>query len=1057
MMHSKPKGLIDWFIHNHVAANILMMLFVIGGLISVNQMRTETFPSIDPRLITVSVIYPGANPQEIADGITSRIEESLLGIEGVKRVASTASEGSGVVNVELENFADADDVYNEVETAVNGLVDFPPENAERPIIAKARVTPNVLTLAIHGEAPEATLKHWAETIEDELQAIPGVAQTSLRGIRNSQISIEVPEAALRRYGLSLDQVGQAVRSFSQDLSAGTLETEGGDVLLRVQEKRYTREEFETIVIRTLPDGSTLRLADIATVVDGFDDVNLISRFQGERAAFIDVKRTDTADTITVANDVKAYLNEVSLPNGLQLSLQQNETVILKDRISLMVRNGILGFLLVFLILLLFLDLKLAFWTSAAIPVSFLGGLMLINFMGYSINMITLFALIIVLGIVVDDAIVTGESIFDEQDNAPGKDAVLSGVKKVIAPVSVGVATTMAAFGPLIFSTGTMGQIVGSVPVVVIAILTVSLLEAYFILPAHLSNSKRWSRGILAWVREHFASGLRWYVEHVVLPSARWAMRWRYLTVVCFFAIASIVGTLVQTGHVRFIFFPQIEADQVTINVTMPQGTPFEVTKQTMMEIEAAVEQVRQEIDGDRPPEDSALKSVWLSIGETAGAGPPHARGNGRNGNHLGQMIVQLVSSDFRDIGSGEIESRIQALISDLPNIETLELRSSLIGSEADIEVELSHENEAVLIQAAEALKQEMAAIEGAVDVRDSFQEGKAEYVIELNAQGLAVGLTPQEVGRQLRSAFFGLEVQRFQRGSNEVIAYVRYPKEERERLQTLQDVRIRLANGREVPLQSVAYFKEQIGYSQINTVNGRQVVTVSGDADPKKTTPNEILALMESELLPQLTTKFAGLDYSFEGETRDQREDMASLGRNMLIAMILIYVLLGSQLRSYVQPFVIMAAIPFGVVGAIGGHFVLGYDLTFISMFGMVALAGVVVNDSVVLMDYYNYERERGLSAFDATISAIRRRFRPILLTTLSTSLGLLPMLLEKSMQAVFLIPMVISLAMGLLFATFVILLLVPSFLLVVDDFHQFSLRLFGSKGDDSEADVVMA
>lgn len=1050
-MRHHAKGLIDWFIHNHVAANILMLLFVVGGLISVFTMRTETFPSIDPRLVTVTVIYPGANPQDIADGVTSRIEESLSGIEGVKRVASTASEGSGVVRVELENFADADDVYNDVETAVNSLVDFPPENAERPIIAKARVTPNVMTLALHGDVPEATLKFWAETIENELQGLPGVAQTKLRGIRQSQISIEVPEAALRRYGLSLEQVGMAVSNFSQDLSAGTLETQGGDVLLRVQEKRYTKEEFEAIVVRTLPDGSVLRLADIGTVEDGFEDVNLISRFQGEAAAFVDVKRSDTADTLAVAEAVKAYLAEVSLPQGLQVSLQQDETVILKDRISLMVRNGILGFLLVFLILLLFLDLKLAFWTSAAIPVSFLGGLMLINGMGYSINMITLFALIIVLGIVVDDAIVVGESIFDEQDRAGGRDVVTRGVKRVIAPVTVGVATTMAAFGPLIFSTGTLGQIVRSVPVVVIAILTVSLLEAYFILPAHLSSSKRWSRGILASVRERVAAGLSWYVERVVVPCAQWAMRWRYATMVSFFAVAWVVLTLVQVGFVRFIFFPQIEGDQITINVTMPQGTPFAVTKETMLQIEDAVMQVRAEVDGDAAPEDSAFKSIWLSIGEAeATGGHPGTQGSGNKGNHLGQMKVQLVSGDFREIGSGQIESMIQDRIGVLPNVETLEIQSTLVGADADIEIELNHENEATLIAAAEALKDELAAIEGSRDVKDSFQEGKAEYVIALNAEGLAVGLTPQEVGRQLRAAFFGLEVQRFQRGRNEVIAYVRYPKAERERLQALMDVRIRTARGTEVPLKSVATFKEQIGYSQINTVDGRRVVTVSGDADPAMTTPNAILQLLESDVLPQMQTRYAGLRYSFEGETRDQREDMASLARNMMIALILIYVLLGSQLRSYVQPFVIMAAIPFGVVGAIAGHFVLGYDLTFISFFGMVALMGVVVNDSVVLLDYYNLERLRGLDSLEASISAIRRRFRPILLTTLSTSLGLLPMLLERSLQARFLIPMVISLALGLLFATFVVLLLVPALLLIVEDVKALAKRLVGAGTEEA-------
>ncbi|NNE37429.1 MAG: efflux RND transporter permease subunit, partial [Gammaproteobacteria bacterium] len=416
--NNQSRGLIFWFIENHVAANILMILFVVGGIVTIKNMRTETFPSIDPRLVTVSVIYPGASPNEVADSITSRVEEELVGIEGVKRVASTASEGIGIVNIELMDFANADDVYNDVETAVNSLIDFPPEDAERPIINKVRITPNVITLAIHGDVSEHTVKYWAETIEDELRQLPGVALTQLRGIRDYQISIEVPEITLQKYGLTLGQIANTIRQFAEDIPAGTIEARQGDILLRVQEKRYTGMEFQNIVVRTLPDGSSLRLGDIANIEDGFEDINLVSKFNNERAAFIDVKRSESEDTLSVADTVKLYLDTVQLPSGLKLTLQEDETINLKDRISLMIRNGILGFMLVFLILLLFLDFKLAFWTSAAIPISFLGGLMIIGNLGESLNMISLFALIVVLGIVVDDSIVTGESIFEIQEKFP---------------------------------------------------------------------------------------------------------------------------------------------------------------------------------------------------------------------------------------------------------------------------------------------------------------------------------------------------------------------------------------------------------------------------------------------------------------------------------------------------------------------------------------------------------------------------------------------------------------------------------------------------------------
>lgn len=1035
------RGIIGWFVYNKVAANILMLLLVVGGLVGVSGMRTETFPSIDPRMISITVAYPGAAPYEIADAITSRVEQELVGIEGVRRIQSTAAEGYGLIRVELQDFVDPDDVYNDVETAVNSLQEFPPEDAERPMITKVRVTPQVLTLALHGDVSEDALNYWAETIEDDLRTLPGVAMTNLRGLRNQAISVEISEQALRRYNLSLQEIGSAINRFSVDIPAGTIEATRGEIVVRVQDRRYTGEQFASIVVRTLPDGSALRIGDIGQVVDGYEDINLVSRFNGERAAFIAVNRSETSDTLAVAEGVKDYLSTVSLPSGLQLTMQQDETVTLVDRISLMMRNALLGFALVFLILLLFLDLKLAFWVSAAIPISFLGGLMLIDMMGYSLNMISLFALIVVLGIVVDDGIVTGESIYEAQEEHPGDpDAVITGVKNVLAPVTVGVLTTMAAFAPLAFSTGTMGQIIGVIPVVVISILFISLVEAYFILPAHLSSPTRWSRGLMASLRDRFARKLAQLVDRAVLPTARFAIRWRYATLAAFLGIAIIAAGVVQAGIVRFLFFPQIEGDEVIVTVTMPQGTPFATTEATLLQIEAAAETVRQELATDA--ELGIYESVSVSIGETATAGfQVSGMGNDRS-NHLGQMTIQLVPSDFRQSSSSDVENRLRALIQDLPNIERLEFQSSPIGSEPDIEIELSHPEEQRLNQAAAELKNRLTQIAGTRDVTDNFEPGKTEFVMRLNAEGLAIGLTPAELGRQLREAYFGLEVDRFQRGRSEVIVYVRYPKAQRESLASLDHARIRLPDGGEVPLLQVADIQEQTGYSEITTVNGRRVISVTAHVDPEVATPGDIITALQQQILPELKTRYANLDASFEGETREQSEDLASLLRNMAIALLLIYVVLGAQLRSYVQPFVIMSAIPFGMVGAVLGHWLLGYDLTFISLFGMVALMGVIVNDSVVLIDYLNNHQQAGGSLTDSALAAVRRRFRPILLTTLSTFLGLLPMLLETSLQAQFLIPMVVSLTTGLVFGTPVILLLVPCLIVTIDDVKRSSRRM---------------
>lgn len=1026
-------GMIGWFVHNHVAANILMLLFVVGGLISVATMRTETFPSVDPRMVSVSVSYPGATPYEVAEGITSRVEEALTGINGVKRITGTATEGYGVVTVELEDFADADDVYNDVETAVNGLSDFPPADAERPIVNKAKVTPTVLRIALYGDVPEETLAYWTETLDEELRQLPEVSLTSTSGVRDYQISVEVSEDTLRHYNLSLSDISTAIQAFSIDIPAGTIEARQGDILLRIQQKRYDAEAFSRIALRTLEDGSTLYLGDVASVVDGFDDVNLISEFNGQRAAFITINRSETEDTLRVAGAAKDYLETVALPEGLQVGLQRDRTFVLKERISLMLRNAVLGFMMVFIILLLFLDLKLAFWTSAAIPVSFLGGLMLINLMGYSINMVSLFALIVVLGIVVDDAIVTGESIFDAQEKYDDNPhAVMHGVKRVVAPVTVGVTTTIAAFAPLIFSSGTFGQIIKVIPIAVIPILAISLLEAFFILPSHLEKPNRWSRGIIADIRTRISAGLFYGIDRYITPLAAFSIKWRYVTLAIFIGWGIITAGLFSSGTVRFIFFPRIESDRVNISVTMPRGTPFEMTRDAMTQVNNAVQSVRADLRAEAGYD--LFESTSLSVGERSSDSNPSESGGRNSGAHLGQVRIRLVSSDLRTHSSSAIESMIRERIGDLPNVEELSLESSLMGDDADIEVELTHPDEATLSEAADALKAALAAIDGTKEISDSFEEGKTEYLFDVTPEGLAVGLTPAKLGEQLRGTFFGLEAQRLQRGRNEVIVYVRYPKAEREDLSTLSRARIRLDDGREVPLSSVAKITEQTGYSTITTVDGRMIVSVTADVDYSITTPNDVVAKMTDELLPDLQARYTGLHYSFEGETREQREDLSSLGRNMTIALLLIYVLLGAQLRSYVQPLIIMSAIPFGVIGAVWGHFLLGYDLSFISLFGIVALSGVVVNDSVVLMDYFNMQKKAGLPTYESALSAVQRRFRPILLTTLTTSLGLLPMLMETSMQARFLIPMVISLAVGILFATTIILLLVPNLIMVIDD-----------------------
>ncbi|MFN2354996.1 MAG: efflux RND transporter permease subunit [Desulfopila sp.] len=1038
------SGIVQWFIGNRVAVNLLMLFLISGGIMATFNMRMELFPCVDPRTITIQVPYPGATPNEVEDGITRRLEEAVIGVEGVKQVTSIAQENIGVVTLEVEEFINTADVLDDVENAVDQLVEFPPQDAEEMIVTLVKPQPEVITLALYGDVPELTLKGWAERIKDEMVRSKGISLVSLTGDRDYEISIEISENNLRRYNLTLEEVGGIVAAWSLDLPAGTVESESGDILLRVQEKGYTGEAFEQIVVRSGPDGSLLRsgpdgsllrLGNIATIVDGFKDDNLITRYNGQSAIFIKVSRSESQDALAVEQAVLDFLEEVRLPAGIRIDILEDRTVLLKQRMNLLLRNGLIGYTLVFLVLLLFLDLKLAFWTSLGIPISFLGGLLVVNLIGMSFNMITLFALIVVLGIVVDDAIVIGESIFTEQEaGSKGAAAAAKGVMAVRAPVTIGVLTTVAAFAPLAFTTGTLGQIMRPIPIFVISILLISLVEAFIILPAHLSSSSRWSRGIVADISENFNRMLNHFVDSFFLPLLRKAIELRYAVLALFAAILLIMFGMVQGGIIRFIFFPQIEGDQVTATLVMPVGTPFEVTEKNAEGILNAAAQVQADLQSEEGK--NLFKSTSLIIGALfSEQGPAGAQGVSATTSNRADLRIQLIDAPLRTVSARDVEYRLQEAVGNIPNVDELSYNSSLVSGGEDIKIELANDDVDLLSGAVSRLKEKMGNLDGVTEIADTLKAGKLEYVFELTPEGLAAGLKPGDIGRQLRNAFFGYEVQRIQRAREELKVMVRYPKDEREQIHNIYDFRINLPDGGQAPITQMTKIREQRSYEQIIRVNAQRVANVTADVDEQLTTPQEVLDFIMTEIIPTIREEFPGLSARVAGESEDRNEDMASLAGNMLIALLIIFVMLGAQLRSYVQPLIVMAVIPFGVVGALLGHLLLGYDLSFISAFGIVALTGVVINDSVVLIDYYNKQhREEGLEQADAICKAVRRRLRPILLTTMTTSLALLPMLLESSLQARFLIPMAISLAFGLLFASFVLLLLLPIMLRIVSD-----------------------
>lgn len=1027
----------DYFAGNPVAANLLMAIMLIGGFVAATSITSQTFPTLDLGQINITVPYPGATPSEVEESITRRIEEAVIGIDGVKRVTSRAYENSGAVSVELKDFADQSKVRDDIEMAVERLSDFPPGRAEEPDIVRLETVGEVMTLVVSSELSDLELRQGAELVEQELLAIPSVSLVSLFGAKDYEISIEVKQENLRRYGLSISEVADVVRASSLNLSSGEIRTKAGDLLLRTNKKSYSGKEFEDITVRALPNGSLLKLKDIAQIRDGFTEDELIHEFNGKKSLFLKVQKSESEDAIAIANDIRTRLATYSPPSGIDIDIWDDATETTKNYLSIMIRNGILGFILVFLFLVLMLDLRLATWVAMGVPITFFGAFIFFDFFGVNFTFFTLLALIIVLGIVVDDAVVVGENIIAEQEGGlTGIDAARKGVGGVAAPVTVGVLTTMAAFAPLGLVSGFLSQFYQAVPIVVITVLLMSLIEAFLILPAHLTHGSNWSRWPLDNIQQTVSRGLAAFRANVVMPQVQNAIRYRKTTItasVLFFALAM---SLVAFKIVRFEFLPSIESTRISASLAFPIGTPFEVTQAAAEKLVSAAERVNERAEGD------SFKSVSMTVGgQTSTGGGPFGGGRVTMANHLASIQIRLNPEPLRKLSADELERMWRNEVGRIPGVEKLNYVSQFFGNPSDIAFELTHQDDAVLSEAVEELKARYEAFPAMFEVQDSNSLGKRQYDIELTPAGLAAGLSPGDVAVQLRQLFYGEEVHRIQRGREELRVMVRYPENERRSAVNFFDVRIRLADGTEAPLTELAAVTENRSYSSIERVNGRRIVTVSGRVDRSVMMPEDIENELTATYLPALKDKYIGLQISEAGFRSDERESIASLGRLALLAMLIIFALLASLLRSYSQPLIILAGIPFGAAGAFIGHFMLGYNLSFYSLFGVVALAGVVVNDSLILMDKYNrLMKEGGYSCEEAVLKATERRFRPIFLTTATTSLGLMPLIFETSTSAQFIIPLAISLAIGILFASILILFVVPTMIVI----HHNATKKFG-------------
>ncbi len=1049
---AEKKGLLAWFATNHVAANLLMLLIIVAGLLTVLTMKVEFFPEFTLDMISITVPYRGATPIDVEQGVILRVEEAIAAVDGIKRITASAAEGVGMVLVELEDYADSRKALDDIKAEVDRIITFP-EETEKPIITELTSRYEVITAVLYGDVSEKTLKKLADRVRDDLTTLPNISQVDVTGVRPYEISIDISEENLRRYGLSFEQVSAAVRRSSLDVPAGSVKTKGGEILVRTQGQKYYGPEFEKIIVLSKNDGTQVRLGDIATVTDGFEDTDMYARFDGHPAAFVKVFRVARQDALNVARTVKQYVRREKniLPAGVSIATWQDQSEILRARIGLLTKNACFGLTLVFLCLMLFLNVRLAFWTTMGIPTSFLGAFWLLPKFGVSINMISLFAFIMSLGLVVDDAIVVGENIFALRQRGLSRiDAAIKGVKEMVAPVTLAVLTTIFAFVPMLFIPGIMGKIMRVIPIVVISVLLVSLIEALLILPAHLSaggfkNKFILFRGIeklrLAVERRLFA-----FVKGPFASFVERAVKGRYVTLAVGIAIFLVTIGWIAGGYIKIVFFDPVEADNMLATLTMPQGTPVQQTQRIVERIEKAALQVQRQFDANRPGKPSLFRHMATIIGDqpsSRGGGPVQQAG-GAGGANLAEVNVELLSSEDRNPNAEsttKMQNRWREIVGEIPGISSLTFLGRIVSTGKAVDVELSHRNFDNLLKAAESLKVILHGYTGVSDITDDFEQGKAELKLRLSESGRNLGLTLADLAEQVRHAFYGDEAQRIQRGRDDIRVMVRYPERERKSLADIENLRIRLPDGTEIPFKEVAMVRYGRGFAAIRRVDRRRVVSVAAEVDQAVANSAEINADLAERVLPGLMREYPGLQYRFAGEERERSESLSSLLVTFPLAMLAIYALLAVQFRSYFQPLIVMSAIPFGIVGAIIGHIVMGwvlgtkFNLGILSLFGIVALSGVVVNDSLILIDLINRERKEGLPLVQIIRDCATRRFRPIMLTTLTTFFGLASMIFSRSLQARFLIPMAISLGFGVVFATLITLLLVPSLYMILEDF----------------------
>ena len=1032
--------MIAYMAGNRVAANLLMVFILAGGLLSVGSIDQEVLPEYSLNRIQVSVPYPGASPEEMEEAVVRRVEERVRSVEGVGSVESVAAEGRATVVAELVRGTNAERSLNDIKAAIDGIQSLP-TGAERPQVTEMTSRLSVMRVALYGDVPERTLKELAHRTADEIAALPEVSQVRTTGVRDYEISIEVPASHLTALGLTLADVATVVRDGALELSAGSLDTRYERVRIRTTGRSVDQYDFEDIIVRAHADGTVVRLGDIAEVRDEFAEGEVLSRYNGQLAAFVEVYRTTDERVLDISKAVNQYLTDSAaprLPRGVRVDVWSNEAEGFATALSLMLRNALLGLLLVLAGLTLFLELRLAFWVAAGIVVSFVGTLGAMAALDASINLVSLFAFILVMGIVVDDAVVVGENIATERDHgSDGLAGTIRGTRRVASPVIFGVLTTVAAFCPLLFVPGSLGTIAGTIPMIVIATLLFSLVESLLVLPHHLTTSSapvagganRRSRGGLhARLRARVRRGMERFVNGPLDRALHFATARPWVTVAM--GVGALIGCIgmIPAGVVGVAFTPYVEGDFVTARLEMPEGTPRARTASAAQRLGDAGRRAVDRLSGGRPEgAEPLLTGVAITLGGTL-TGVGSASGAPESGAraHTAEVQLRLLDEERRNISASVFEQAWREEADRIDEPWDLEITANLVDLGRPLHVELAHPDAVRLAAIADTLSEHLRASPGIFNVRSDMDRGVREIQVDPKPEARTLGFTVDELARQVRAAFFGEEAQRVQRDREELRVYVRLPGHERNSVADLETYRLRTPEGSVVHLDQVADLRFGASPLAVRRKDGTRVATVTAEVDATTLTSQAASQRLDA-LLRELSSRHSDFAYSFGGENREMAEALSALGRGMILALLAIYALLAIPFGSYLRPLVVMAAMPFGLVGVVLGHLLMGFDIAATSVFGVVGLCGVVVNDSIVMIDVIEERRRAGTPAREAIISGAKARFRPIFLTSFTTFLGLAPLVLEQSLQARFLTPMAASLGFGILSATAVLMLIVPA------------------------------